>query len=154
MARYVASVDTGWERETAFDYLAAFANIADWDPSVETAEPLTADPLARGARFRVDFSMFGRELPLVYETIAIERPLRVTLRAETPTAISLDTMTFDPRPDGGAIVTYDADVELRGALRFLDLPFRLVFRRLGDRARDGLRARLAQPEPAVAGTPA
>src|SRR3712207_7658345 len=49
MARYVASVDTGWEREAAFEYLAAFSNIADWDPSVDSAEPLTADPLARGA---------------------------------------------------------------------------------------------------------
>lgn len=154
MARHVASVDTGWERETAFDHLAAFANIADWDPSVEAAESLTADPLTQGARFRVDLSMLGRRVPLVYETIAIERPLRVTLRAETPTAISLDTMTFDLRPDGGTIVTYDAHVELRGALRVLELPFRLAFRRLGDRARDGLRTRLARPEPAIAGTPA
>jgi hypothetical protein len=154
MARYVASVDTAWERDAAFDYLAAFANIADWDPSVKGAESLTSDPLARGARFRVDFSMLGRELPLVYETIAIERPLRVTLRAETPTAVSLDTMTFDLRPEGGTIVTYDADVQLRGALRLLDLPFRLPFRRLGDRARDGLRKRLAQPQPAAMRTPA
>lgn len=145
MARYVASVDTSWDREVAFEYLADFASIADWDPSVTGARRLTDEPLAVGARFEVDFSMLGRELPLVYETIELEAPLRVTLRAETPTAVSLDTMTFDLKPGGGATVTYDADVTLRGALRALELPFRLAFRRVGDRARDGLRRRLSEP---------
>ena len=145
MARYVASVETDWPREEAFDYLADFASIADWDPSVTGARRLTDDPLAVGARFEVDFTMLGREMPLTYETTELEAPLRVTLRAETPTAVSVDTMTFDLRPGGGTIVTYDADVSLKGPLRAFELPFRLLFRRLGDRAREGLRRRLSQP---------
>ena len=145
MARYVASVDTAWDREVAFGYLADFASIADWDPSVTGARRLSDDALAVGARFEVDFTMLGRELPLVYETTELEAPLKVTLRAETPTAVSLDTMTFDLKPGGGTIVTYDADVTLKGALRAFELPFRLVFRRLGDNARDGLRRRLSEP---------
>ena len=145
MARYVASVDTDWPREEAFEYLADFASISEWDPSVTGARRLTDDPLSVGARFEVDFTMLGRELPLTYETKEIEAPLRVTLRAETPTAVSVDTMTFDLKPGGGTIVTYDADVGLRGPLRAFELPFRLLFRRLGDRARDGLRRRLSQP---------
>ncbi len=148
MARYVASVETLWEREPAFGYLADFATIAEWDPSVTDARRLTDDPLARGARFDVRFSMAGREIPLVYETLEIDPPRRVVLRAETPTAVSVDTMTFDLRPGGGTIVTYDADVSLRGPLRMLDLPFGLAFRRLGDRARDGLRRKLAEAVPA------
>lgn len=147
MARYVASVDTLWEREPAFDFLADFANIEHWDPSVLRARRLSDEPLEVGARFEIDFAMLGRELPLVYETIEIERPRRVLLRAETPTAVSLDLMTFDVRPGGGTIVTYDADVSLKGPLRLLALPFRLLFRRLGDSARDGLRRKLAQVQP-------
>ena len=39
---------------------------------------------------------------------------------------------------GQAVVTYDADVRLNGLLRIGDPVFGLVFRRIGDRARDGL----------------
>jgi hypothetical protein len=147
MARYVASVDTRWEREAAFDYLADFASIADWDPAVPRARALGDEPLAVGARFEVDFSLLGRAQTLVYETVEIERPRRVVLRAETAAAVSVDEMSFDLKPGGGTIVTYDADVGLKGPLRFLDLPFRLVLRRLGDSARDGLRRRLAEVQP-------
>lgn len=153
MARYVASVETSWEREIAFGYLTEFSNIADWDPGVARAKALTDDRLSVGARFEVISSFLGREVPLTYETIEIESPRRVLLRAETPTAVSLDELTFDLRPGGGTIVTYDADLRLKGLLRPFDLPLRLAFRRLGDQARDGLRDRLdsAPPSGAAAG---
>lgn len=147
MAHYVASVDTLWEREVAFGHLADFATIANWDPGVVRAKRLTAEPLSVGARFEVISSLLGREVPLTYETIEIDAPRRVVLRAETPTAVSLDEMTFDLKPGGGTIVTYDADVGLKGPLRLFELPFRLVFRRLGDNARDGLRRKLSEVQP-------
>lgn len=147
MAHYVASVDTLWEREVAFEYLADFANIADWDPGVVRAKRLTDEPLSVGARAEVISSLLGREVPLTYETIEIAAPRRVLLRAETPTAVSLDELTFDLKPGGGTIVTYDADLGLKGPLRLFELPFRLVFRRLGDNARDGLRRKLSEVQP-------
>lgn len=147
MARYVASVETSWNREAAFRYLADFANVADWDPNVAGARRLSDDPLARGARCEVRCAVAGREVPLTYETIEIEAPRRVVLRAETSTVVSLDRMTFDLRPGGGTIVTYDADMRLKGPLRLFDLALRLAFRRLGDQARDGLRNRLAEVAP-------
>lgn len=151
MARYVASVETLWEREDAFAYLADFANIQDWDPGVAGAQRFSDDPLAVGARFEIRSSFLGREVPLVYETIEIDAPRRVLLRADTPTAVSLDEMTFDLRPGGGTVVTYDADLRLKGPLRFFDLALRLAFRRLGDNARDGLRRKLGETAPAGAG---
>lgn len=147
MARYVASVDTRWDREVAFDYLAEFSNIADWDPAVPRATASAGDPLAVGARFDVDFKSLGSERTLVYETVEIERPRRVVLRAEEPTFVSVDVMTFDLKPGGGTIVTYDADVKLKGPLALFELPFRMIFRRLGDNARDGLRRKLAEVQP-------
>ena len=147
MARYVASAESLWDRERAFAYLADFATIADWDPGVAGARRLSPDPLASGARFEVHSSFLGREIPLTYETIEFDPPRRVVLRADTPTAVSLDELTFDLRPGGGTIVTYDADLRLKGLLRLFDLPFRLAFRRLGDRARDGLRRRLREEAP-------
>jgi hypothetical protein len=149
MARYIASVETAWEREAAFGFLADFSNASEWDPSVPRARSLSADPLAVGARFEVAFEMFGRVSELTYETIEIEAPRRLLLRSELPTAVSLDEMSFDIRPGGGTIVTYDADVQFKGPARLLDLPFRLLFARIGDKARDGMRERLALPQPAA-----
>lgn len=148
MPRYKATVDTAWSRETAFAYLADFANIADWDPGVARAERLTAEPLAAGARFEVTTSYMGRESTLVYETIEIEAPRRVLLRAETGTFVSLDELSFDIRPGGGTLVTYDADLGMKGLAKIAELPMRLAFRRIGDAARDGLRTRLADAPPA------
>ena len=150
MARYAASVETLWEREDAFAYLAEFAHIEDWDPGVAHARRISDDPLAVGARFEVHSSFLGREIPMLYETIEIEAPRRVLLRADTATAVSLDEMTFDLRPGGGTIVTYDADLRLKGPLRVFDLALRLAFQRLGDNARDGLRRKLGEPVPAGA----
>lgn len=149
MARYTATVETTWDREEAFEYLADFATISDWDPGVVRSKRLTDEPLAVGARFEVTTSYMGRESVLVYETIEIEPPRRVLLRAETGTLTSLDEMTFDLRPGGGTLVTYDADLGLKGVAKLAELPMRLAFRRIGDAARDGLRNRLADAPPAA-----
>lgn len=147
MARYTATVETRWEREDAFAYLADFATISDWDPGVVHAHRIGADPLTLGARFEVTTSYVGRESTLVYEIVEIEPPRRVLLRAETGSLVSLDQMTFDLSPGGGTLVTYDADLRLKGAARLAELPMRLAFRRIGDAARDGLRTRLAAAPP-------
>ena len=151
MARYTATVDTEWERERAFSYLADFAHISDWDPGVVRAVRHTGEPLAVGARFEVTTSYMGRESALVYETVAIDPPRRVALRAETGAFTSLDVRTVDLRPGGGTLVTYDADLALKGVARLAELPLRLAFRRIGDAARDGLRTRLAGASPQASG---
>jgi carbon monoxide dehydrogenase subunit G len=147
MAHYAATVETAWSREAAFAYLADFANISDWDPGVARSKRLADDPLTVGARFEVTTSYLGREATLTYETIEIDPPRRVLLRAEGSTFTSFDEMKFDPRPGGGTLVTYDANLKMRGIARAAELPMRLAFRRIGDAARDGLRTRLAGTSP-------
>jgi len=149
MARYVTTVDTTWDRERAFAYLADFASISDWDPGVVRSKRLSDEPFAVGARFEVISSFLGREIPLVYEVLEIDPPRRVLLRAETSTMTSLDEMSFDLRPGGGTLVTYDADLAMKGVARIAELPMRLAFGRIGDNARDGLRDRLAEEAPAA-----
>lgn len=151
MAEYTATVQTGWAREPAFAYLADFATIADWDPGVVRARRLSGDVPAVGSRYKVISSFLGREVPLVYEIVEIERPRRVLLRAETGSVISLDEMTFAERPGGGTIVTYRADLRLKGLARIAELPMKLAFRRLGDAARDGLSNRLSGSPPGAGG---
>ena len=150
MARYTTTVKTDWDPETAFDYLAEFSNVADWDPSIPEGRNLTADPLTVGARFEVDLEMVGRTTTMTYETKEIDRPRRVVLRSETGVLISVDTLTFEPTPGGGTAVTYDADLTLKGALKLFDPVLSLGFKRTGDKARDGLAERLAGPPPVKA----
>ncbi len=150
MARYTATVETAWDREQAFAYLADFATISDWDPGVVRSKRLTGEPHEIGARFEVTTSYMGRESTLIYETIEIDAPRRVLLKAETGTFTSLDEMTFDLRPGGGTLVTYDADLGMKGVAKLAELPMRLAFRKIGDAARDGLSNRLADAPPATA----
>ncbi len=147
MAHYLTTVQTAWSLEQAFDNLAEFSNVADWDPGVSDASNLSPEPLELGARFRVIASFAGREIELVYETIEFERPNRVTLRATTNTVTSLDTLTFEPGPGGGTAVTYDADLSLSGPLKLFDPLMGFAFRRIGDKARDGLAERLSGRAP-------
>ncbi|MGB3098167.1 MAG: SRPBCC family protein, partial [Solirubrobacterales bacterium] len=92
MAHYATTVNTDWDPEAAFRYLAEFSNVADWDPGVSAARNISDAPLESGARFEVEASFLGRTVPLTYETIEIDSPRRVTLRAATGTFTSLDTL--------------------------------------------------------------
>jgi carbon monoxide dehydrogenase subunit G len=149
MARYVTTAKTDWDPETAFDYLAEFSNVADWDPGVSRGRSVSADPLEVGAQFEVEASFLGRSVPLTSETVEIERPRRVTVRADSGTFSSVDTLTFEPEPSGGTLVTYDADLRLKSALKLLDPLLAIGFNRIADKARDGLRERLAGDPPAA-----
>jgi hypothetical protein len=141
MPRFVGTVCTPKAREEAFDYLADFSSVAQWDPTVTEARKLDEGPPALGTRFRVVVRALGRETPYTYEIVELRRPELVRLRAETSAVISLDTITFA----GGAAgteVTYDAELRLKGAMRLLALPMRFGFDRLAENAKAGLEREL------------
>jgi hypothetical protein len=151
MASYRTTIDSTLPPEVAFAELADFSSTELWDPGVVEARRLDDGALAVGSRFRVVASIAGRHVPLEYEIVDIDRPNRVVLRAENASVVSLDTITFAPSPTGTA-VRYDADLRLKGPLRILDPVLALVFRRIGDRARDGLRRMLCPQAHQPAGT--
>jgi uncharacterized protein YndB with AHSA1/START domain len=142
MARYVATIRTAKPIEEAFDYLADFSSVAEWDPSAVRAERLSAAP-GPGAEFRVVVRFAGREIPFTYRTIEFRRPARVVLVAEGPTVVSEDTMTFTEK-DGVTEVTYDANLRPKGLMRLAGPLLGLLFRRLGDNAAAGLRRELGE----------
>ena len=145
MARYRTTVDSALPPETAFATLADFSSAEHWDPGVREARRLDDGPIAVGSRFHVVSRFAGRDIPLEYVIVELDAPSTVVLRAESSTVVSLDTITFEASATGSA-VTYDADLRLKGVLRLFDPLLALAFRRIGDNARDGLRAVLqAQP---------
>jgi dehydrogenase/reductase SDR family member 12 len=143
MAHYVGRVTTSRSPDEVFEYLADFSRVADWDPGVERAYPVNSGGVRRGARFKVIARFLGREVPLTYRTVELDRPNRVVVHADNGRVVSHDAITLQAAPGGGTVVTYDAELRLKGPLRIAELPMRLLFRRIGDRARAGLEEVLA-----------
>lgn len=141
MARYRTTVSSTMSAADAFAYMAAFENVATWDPGVRKASQTTEGSPKLGTRFAVEASFLGRALPLDYEITAFEAGRTFVLIAETSTIRSVDTITV--LPDGsGSKVTYDADLILKGAFKIFEPTLRIAFRSIGNKARDGMRKAL------------
>ncbi len=145
MARYEATVTSPEAREDVFDFLADFRTAVEWDPGVKAARLVGGEPGTPGAEYELTARFLGRDVPLTYRAEAVDRPRRLLLVAETPTIVSRDQITLDEIADDGTSLTYVADLRLRGPLQLLDPALALVFSRIGDRAREGMAARLVGP---------
>lgn len=142
MARYQTTVRSPWAAAHAFEYLLDLEHFADWDPGVTHATRVSGTGPGLGAAFDVTVSSPGRDLTLRYETVTVDPPRQFEVRAETSTLLSVDVITVDEAPGGGCLVTYDADLSLKGVFRIGAPLLALAFRRIGDRAAAGLRAAL------------
>lgn len=142
MPHYRTTVRTPWSQQRAFDYLADLEHFADWDPGVKRSVQVGGGGAAVGSAYDVTVGGIGRDLTLRYEIVSLESPGRVEVRAETSTLLSVDVMTFEPAGDSGCVVTYDADLSLKGVLGLGNPILGIVFGRIGDRAAAGLRRAL------------
>lgn len=145
MARYVTSVRSPKHPEEAFAYMADLRNFAEWDPGVVAVDQRIGDGGGPDAEFAVKVKAVPGPMTLVYQTLDHQEPHRVLVRADSPMLASVDEITVTPA-DGGCIVTYDAELTLKGLLRAFDPGLGLVFGRIGDRAAAGLRTALAGVE--------
>lgn len=142
MAEYTGTVDTTMSPEEAFDYMAEFSHTSEWDPNCETAERTTPDPLGVGSRFDLKFSgIAGKQLELGYEMKEFERPSRFVLEADEDHVRSLDTIEITPK-GSGATVTYNAQLELKGAFKLADPILGMGLSKAGSEARDCLERKL------------
>ncbi|MDH3682960.1 MAG: SRPBCC family protein [Acidimicrobiia bacterium] len=137
MARYVVHVQSPCEPGEAFDFMADLTNFADWDPGVIEASQVVGEQPEQDAAFDVMVKAIPRPLVLRYQLVTFDRPTTVVARAQTPLLTSLDRITVT-QADEGCIVTYDAELTLNGPLGLADPLVGLAFKRIGDRAADGL----------------
>lgn len=134
MARYVTKVRTARSAADVFAFMADLRNLVEWDPGVRQATMVEGEAGTETAV--VDVAVSGTTLR--YHTTSFDPPTSVVVRAESGSLLSIDRIDIE---DEGQtrVVTYDADLQLKGPLKVLDPALRLAFRRIGDRAAAGLR---------------
>jgi hypothetical protein len=135
--------------------LATFSNAVDWDPGVLVGEQLDPGPVGPATSFRLVVPFLGRHLPLPYEVIRFVPDREVVLGAASGLLRATDRMVVTGSADG-AVVSYEAEVRLRGPLQVLALLLRPGFRGVAERGAAGLIQALSKsPAPAATapGTP-
>ena len=148
MARYTTTVNSSASPAAAYDYLADFCSITDWDPSVTSAQLLSGTAGEEGSRYRVALGAGPVSYPMEYVTVVAARPEgdgggEVQLRAENAHVVSHDTITFTPDGSGGTAITYDAQLLPKGIRRYADPLFSLMIGFFGTRARGSLQKAVA-----------
>lgn len=123
--------------ERVWEYLSDFRSTNDWDPGTVLTERTSGDGGA-GTTYRNTSKFLGRETELEYTVTEVVPGRRITLEGRNKTVTSRDTITVDPTPAGGTVVTYFAEIELHGVAAVgtpvLDLPLK----KLGDDAERSL----------------
>ncbi|MGZ8582257.1 MAG: SRPBCC family protein [Actinomycetota bacterium] len=132
-------IETGCPQERAFDFVADFSTTQEWDPGIPKARRLDDGPVGVGSRSEL-LSRFGStEQTIVYEITAFDRPNSVTFVGDGKNFRGTDVISFAPRDGGGTIVTYVAELGLKG-LASVALPFiRGRLDEMSDRAVAGLK---------------
>lgn len=131
MPHYTAVIPSVWSIDDAFAYMSDFSNARFWDPSVREARQLHD----HGYELTVRFA--GRDKILRYRTTEIDGPNRVVFTSQSRTLLSRDTVTFEASPNGCS-VTYRAELQLKGLSALANPLLAMIFRPVGDRARDSL----------------
>ncbi len=143
VAHYVVHVRTPMAPAEAFAYMADLTNFAEWDPGVDRVEQVEGDGAGPGAAFDVAVKLPGGTLTLRYDTVAFDDASNtMTAFAQNAVMSSKDTITVEADGDG-SIVTYDAELKLKGLLGLSDPLLQLTFNQIGDRAAAGLVETLA-----------
>jgi carbon monoxide dehydrogenase subunit G len=140
--RVVRTIETGCPQATAFDYVADFSTTQAWDPGISEARRLDDGALGQGSRFEL-VSVFNRtRQTLVYELTVYERPDLVVLDGEGGNFRGIDKISFGPRAGGGTVVTYVADLSLKGLARLAEPFITGKLDAMSDAAVAGLKAAL------------
>jgi len=124
--------------DAVYGYLADFSNGPEWDPGQESSVARETGSPREGLVYDVMVLWGSRKLPMVYTIEQIDPPNSVVLVGEGSTTVAIDTLEFEPAPDGGTTVTYTADIRLKGPLRLVEPLLRSKFADLADAAEAGI----------------
>ena len=137
------TVETDLPVEAAFDYVADFGNIAEWDPGVTAVRKSTDGPPAVGTEYDLDLNYGGSPISMVYRITEWDPPRRVVLKGDGERTSAVDRISFLPSAQGTS-VEYQADIRMKGIYRVAEPFLGKLFRKVGDGAVEGLDRRLRE----------
>jgi uncharacterized protein YndB with AHSA1/START domain len=127
--RIVESFYVGRPPQVLFDYVTDPANLADWQTSNRSVEQLAPGPVELGSRFRERTKPPGmREFEQITEFAEFEPPRRLHVHVVKGPQPVDGTWTFEAAGEGTR-VTFLAEGELRGLVRFLEPVVKLAVAR-------------------------
>ncbi len=153
MTRLHERIETTLPIETAFDYVADFANAQEWDPGVASARRIDDGPVAVGARYDLGVRMGGRVALMEYRITELDRPRRVVLVGTGSNVDAVDDIRFE-RSGAGTVIDYTADIRLGGLLRIAQPFLGGSFAKIARDAANGMERTLAARAVDVARTDA
>jgi hypothetical protein len=141
MAKIVAGVETQLAPESAFAYIADFANQAEWDPNTVSSERIDETELGPGSRFVLKVKAGPRVLDMEYRITEFEPGSRVVLVGEGSGVWSEDDISFAGTSQGTRVM-YAAELKLGGVLRVLNPILPRFLASLARGVREGMKREL------------
>ena len=121
------------------DYLKDFSNAEEWDPGTESCTRNDSGPVQVGSTWHNVSKIAGVSTELTY-TLEQLTDDTIVLVGVNDSATSTDTITVVPSPDvpGGSRITYEANIELKGARKIADPVMKIVFEKIGGDTEDDM----------------
>ncbi len=136
------SIETTARPVAVFAYLSDFTTTNEWDPGTVRTTRVSGDG-GVGTTYHNVSKFAGRETELTYQVTEHQPDSRFALRGENKTVIAHDTMEI-AASGPGTRVTYTADFEFKGLVKYAAPLFARAFKKLGDEAEQGLREAFAK----------
>lgn len=112
------------------DYLKDFSHAEQWDPGTVSCSQNGDGPVQVGTSWHNVSKIAGNETELTYTLTELTED-RIVLVGENDSARATDTITVKPAGSGSEI-TYEAHLELHGAMKLATPVMKLVFEKLGN----------------------
>jgi carbon monoxide dehydrogenase subunit G len=112
------------------DYLKDFGNAEEWDPGTESCTRSDTGPIREGSTWHNVSKIVGVKAELTYTLNTLSNRTLVFV-GENDSSTSVDTITVDAS-GAGSVITYQADLEMKGAAKLLSPAMKLVFEKLAN----------------------
>lgn len=116
------------------EYLRDFSNAEQWDPGTQSCTRVGEGPIEVGTTWHNVSKIAGVTAKLTY-TLRESGNRTLVFVGENDSSTSTDTITVDAS-GAGSVITYHADLEMKGAAKLLSPAMKLVFEKLANDAEE------------------
>lgn len=116
--------------DRVIDYLKDFGNAVEWDPGTQTCTRQDSGPIRAGSTWYNVSKIVGVTAELTYTLNRLSNRSLVFM-GENDSSNTVDTITVDAS-GAGSVITYRADLEMKGVAKLLSPAMKIVFEKLAN----------------------